>query len=254
MIDGVVNWHLGRCGSSVLGSLLAQHSAIDYSNEIFSPYMPRRRGEKQLPSLVDVVREAQSSLSSPWHLFEVKHLAAQNLGLYPELKLKDWLSAFHGLGFRRYLLMGRRNGLRRMLSHVCAAQTGVYVDHGKSSASGQVPVILPTENVVHGFQSSSLLDWLEEYESGHQIIKNALVDWSKRHADVAWLELTYEDDIEFSPLIAYKRVCEFLGLQSEEPILTHRRINRGSLTQLVANFDEICHLLQPTRFAWMLQD
>ena len=254
MLNGVVNWHLGRCGSSVLGSLLAQHSFIDYSNEIFSPYMPRRRGEKQLPPLVDVVLQAQSPLSRPWHLFEVKHLVAQNLGLYPELKLQDWLSAFHGLGFRRHLLMGRRNGLRRMLSHVCAAQTGIYVDQGKSSASRQLPVILPTENVVHGFQSASLLEWLEEYESGHQVIKNALVDWSDRCADVAWLELIYEDDIEISPLMAYRRVCEFLGLPVENPRLTHRRINRGSIVELVANFDEVRNLLEPTRFAWMLED
>ena len=52
---GVVNWHIGRCGSSVLGSLLAQHPEITYSNEIFSPYMPRRRGERVLPPLNAVV-------------------------------------------------------------------------------------------------------------------------------------------------------------------------------------------------------
>ena len=251
---GVVNWHLGRCGSSVLGSLLAQHSAIDYSNEIFSPYMPRRRGDKQLPSLAGVVEAARGSQSPPCHLFEVKHLASQNLGLYPELQLQDWLSAFHAMGYRRHLLMGRRNGLRRMVSHVRAAQTGVYVDQGKPSTAVQASVTLPTEAIVHGFHSASLLEWLEQYESGHQATRRALIDWSDRHADVAWLELIYEDDIESSPLSAYRRVCAFLGLEPQQPQLTHRRINRGSLVDLVANFDEIRDLLQPTRFAWMLED
>lgn len=254
MVHGVVNWHLGRCGSSVLGSLLAQHSAIDYSNEIYSPYMPRRIGKKQLPALTDVVKAARDSLFRPYHLFEVKHLAAQNLGLYPELQLWDWLTAFHEMGYRRHLLMGRRNGLRRMVSHVRAAQTGVYVDAGKSSASAQTSVTLPMQDIVHGFQSASLLEWLEEYESGHQAIRSALIDWSDCHADVAWLELIYEDDVESSPLSAYERVCEFLGINFQNPRLTHRRINHGALADLVTNFEEVRHLLQPTRFAWMLED
>ena len=50
-MNGVVTWHQGRCGSSVLGSLLNQHSRIQAQNEIFSGYMPRRWGEKPVPPM-----------------------------------------------------------------------------------------------------------------------------------------------------------------------------------------------------------
>ena len=95
MLSGVVNWHIGRCGSSVLGSLLAQHPSIAYSNEIYSRYMPRRRGSLSVPtidSVLDVSEQAASQRGL--HFFEVKHLPDQNIGLYPQLEVQDWLNHF----------------------------------------------------------------------------------------------------------------------------------------------------------------
>ena len=68
-----------------LGSLLAQHPSIAYSNEIYSRYMPRRRGSSSLPSIESVLDSAeQTSVAGGLHYFEVKHLPDQNLGLYPQ--------------------------------------------------------------------------------------------------------------------------------------------------------------------------
>ena len=243
---GVVNWHIGRCGSSVLGSLLAQHPDVGYSNEIFSPFMPRRRGERLLPSLEQVVQSAARDIQTPIHLFEVKHLRAQNLGLYPQLRLENWLSRFDALGYRHHLLMFRRNGLRRMVSHVRAEQTGLYV----AAADTKMPsaaVTLPLDAITHGFERRSLLDWLEIYEHGHAKMRDA---FSQRQDH--WLELVYEDDIEASPLQAYQRVCDFLGLARVETVLRHRKMNPGPLCDLIANYTAVEACLKPTRFAWML--
>ena len=217
---GVVNWHIGRCGSSVLGSLLAQHAEITYSNEIFSPYMPRRRGNRILPE--------------------------QNLGLYPNLSRSDWVSRFASLGCQHHLVMRRRNGLRRMVSHVRASSSGVYVSATSASAPSQA-VTIPLENIVHGFRQRSLLEWLEVYEDGHVMMQEALSD-----AEVPSLELVYEEDLEDSPLQAYQRVCQFLELEPGAPELRYRKINRGKLRDLIANFEAIESCLSTTRFAWML--
>ena len=245
---GVVNWHIGRCGSSVLGSLLAQHSAVAYSNEIFSPYMPRRRRERPLPELEEVVREARYQLRHRFHLFEVKHLHAQNLGLYPSRSREEWLNQLIALGYERHLLMRRRNGLRRMLSHIRAAGTGVYVA-SDGDASPTDAVTIPLDFIVHGFQSRSLLEWLEEYERGHQQMVAAL-----DHVGLPWLELSYEDHIETSPMLAYAEVCRYLEIDPETPELRLRKINRGRLSDLISNFDAVQAALAPTRFAWMLED
>ena len=56
-----------------------------------------------------------------------------------------------------------------------------------------------------------------------------------------------------SPLVGYQRVCKFLGLFAFEPNLRCRKLNVGPLPELIANWDEICVLLAPTPFAWMLE-
>ena len=81
--------------------------------------MPRRRGSSTLPSIGSVLEQAEQTVSgSALHLFEVKHLPDQNLGLYPQLELQDWLNHFFAHGYKHHLLMRRRNGLRRIVSHV----------------------------------------------------------------------------------------------------------------------------------------
>ena len=254
-MNGVVNWHLGRCGSSVLGSLLAQHPDVDYGNEIFSPYMPRRRGDRVLPVIEQVVADFRGFSRRDFYLFEVKHLPAQNLGLYPSLNVADWLQKFRELGCQSHILLHRRNGLRRMVSHVRAAESGVYVASIRSQNREPSPKLtLPLEGIRHGFEVRSLLGWLQEYERGWQQMKSLLSQCALDSSDFRWLSLTYEDDLAQSPLEGYQRVCSFLGLSPFEPNLRCRKLNPGSLSALIANWDEIRALLAPTPFAWMLED
>lgn len=254
-MKGVVNWHLGRCGSSVLGSLLDQHPDVDYGNELFSQYMPRRRGDRVLPSIEEVVEDSVRRSKCGVHMFEVKHLPAQNLGLYPSLNVAYWLQTFRGLGYHSHILLHRRNGLRRMLSHVRAAENRIYVASVQSQDRQSSPkLILPLECIRHGFEVRSLLQWLKEYERGWQQMQVLLRQCADESSAFRWLSLTYEDDLEQSPLDGYRRVCAFLELPAFEPNLYYRKINPGSLSELIDNWDEIRLLLTPTPFAWMLED
>ena len=255
MVGGVVNWHIGRCGSSVLGSLLAQHPSVSYSNEIYSRFMPRRRGSSLLPSIESVLEEAEQGASeSELHFFEVKHLSDQNLGLYPQLKLQDWVNLFFSRGYKYHILMRRRNGLRRILSHLRAAQSGQYVLGSSSAVAQSPPITVPLGKIVHGFGRRTLLGWLEEYEHGHKVMQDCLVAMNKLHPELSWLELVYEDQIEHDPYNAYRDVCNFLDLPVVNVDLIHRKISPGCLADLIANFNEVRDYLSPTRFAWMLSE
>ena len=254
-MHGVVNWHVGRCGSSVLGSLLAQHPSIVYSNEIYSRYMPRRRGSSSLPSIGSVLEQAEQAVSgSDLHLFEVKHLPDQNLGLYPQLELQDWLNHFYAQGYKHHLLMRRRNGLRRIVSHVRAAQSGQYVLGSSSDVVNNSPIKIPLEGIVHGFGRRTLLGWLEEYERGHEDMQSCLDALDQSNPDFSWLELVYEDQIEHDPRMAYRDVCNFLGLPAVDVDLRYRKISPGRLVDLIDNLDEVRDCLSPSRFAWMLSE
>ena len=252
-MHGIVNWHLGRCGSSVLGSLLAQHPSIAYSNEIYSRYMPRRRGSSSLPSIGSVLAQAEKVASGcELHLLEVKHLPDQNLGLYPQLEVQDWLNLFFAQGYRHHLLMRRRNGLRRIVSHFRAAQSGQYVLGSSGDVVNGSPIMIPLEGIVHGFGSRTLLGWLDEYERGHADMQRCLGALAKAKSDFSWLEIVYEDQIEHDPRMAYQDVCDFLGLHAVDVGLPFRKMSPGRLVDLIANLDEVRDCLSSTRFAWML--
>ena len=255
MLSGVVNWHIGRCGSSVLGSLLAQHPSIAYSNEIYSRYMPRRRGSLLLPKIESVLDVAgQTASEHELHLFEVKYLPDQNLGLYPQLEVQDWLNLFFAQGYKHHLLMCRRNGLRRLISHLRSSQSGQYVLGSSSAVSQITPITIPLEGIVHGFGTRTLLGWLEEYERGHEEMQHCMGAMGASHSEFSWLELVYEDQIEDDPRMAYRDVCNFLDLPVVDVELRHRKMTPGRLADLIENLDEVRDCLSPSRFAWMLSE
>lgn len=259
---GVIHWHLGRCGSSVLGSLLNQHSAIQAENEIFSRYMPRRRGEGPLPTMPAILADTQRRRRKPVQLIEIKYLRAQNLGLYPAAELRDWLEVAQEHGFSRHLLLHRRNGLRRIVSHLLAQVTGAYVlpahqsckpDVGSLAEQGLAKQVhVDCQLIREGFEAHSLLEWLDIYDQAYHQIQDALGDWDTVVSGSGVCSLSYEDDVEASPFRAYEKICAFLDVPAESPVLKLRRINPEPLPVLIRNYREVEVLLQPTRFSWML--
>ena len=251
MISGVVNWHIGRCGSSVLGALLAQHSQIDYANEIYSRYMPRRRGFEVVPAMDRVLDESRANIFKNWHLIEVKHLADQNLGLYPDCDLGDWLDLMLSRGYRHHIVMCRRNGLRRIVSHLRAARTGQYVVSASISPQPPMAVHIDINSIQHGFASRPLLSWLDLYEQSHERLLRRLECYSN---ELEFIEIVYEKHVQQNPIDAYGMVCDLLGLELEHVTIQHQRINPGSMSTLISNFDQVKSCLLPTRFAWMLDE
>ena len=251
---GVVTWHQGRCGSSVLGSLLNQHSQIQAQNEIFSRYMPRRWGNRPVPSMQEVLASAVRDAQKPVLNIEVKCLSAQNFALYPKASFRDWLVASAGHGFKRHLLIHRRNGLRRLVSHLMAQSSGVYVQQEDAQprdlADRQLTIDL--ESIQEGVETHSLLSWLDRYDHTHQQLRDGLQQWCREQQQPPPLELIYEEMIEPRPQLAYGQVCAALELQPEPVQVRLKRINPEPLVQLICNWPEIEALLAPTRFAWML--
>jgi len=251
-VIGVVTWHEGRCGSSVLGALLNQHSQIQAANEIFSRYMPRRWGERPVPAIEQVLHEAVQATSKPILQIEIKSLRAQNRSLYPELTLDHWFDHLLAHGFRRQLILHRRNGLRRLVSHLMAQRSGVFVQAAAEPQQQRPPLQVNTAAIREGAETHDLVHWLDLYASTHRQLVKALQLWSASRGLPAPLQLIYEESLEADPQVAYRQLCAWLELEAEPVTLLHRRLNPEPLPQLIANWEEICGLLEPTPHAWML--
>ena len=231
-----------------------QHSQIQALNEVFSKYMPRRRGDQPIPPMADVLSIAVAASIKPVLNVEIKYLSAQNFALYPTADLDDWFTELSGHGLCRHLLIHRRNGLRRLVSHLMAQRTGIYVQKQAlpSSSPESRQLTIDSSCITEGFEAHSLLGWLEIYDQAHQQMRDGLVTWCLQHQQPAPLELFYEEVIEPSPQLAYVQVCAALTLEQEPTVVELQRINPEPLAQLISNWSEIEALLAPTRFAWML--
>jgi hypothetical protein len=77
-------------------------------------------------------------------------------------------------------------------------------------------------------------------------------DEMKRILPQNHLVITYEDDINHDPLVAYKKIANYLGLKPRAAVVKYQRTNPGDLDKIVLNFEEIRQCLKGTKHEWML--
>jgi hypothetical protein len=236
---------------------MGQHSQVESRNEIFSRYMPRRRGGARLPSIAEVFNKTQDEQKKQLQLIEIKYLRAQNLGLYPEMGIQAWLEVAATHGYREHMILHRNNGLRRIVSHLMGQKTGIYVLKQESAIhqpERQETMHVNCDEITEGFETNGLIKWLEVYEHSYAQLRSNLIQWREANGCNEPLCLSYEQDIEATPLVGYNKTCDYLGIQPESPAVQLKRINGKPLSELLDNYDEVADHLASTRFAWMLDE
>ena len=245
--SGVVIWHVGRCGSSVLGQCLNQHPAIQEDNEILNRWMPQHRGDQPLPELEAALESVYRGRRKPVQIVEIKFLAAQHPGLFglDSLALADRLSPY---GWQRHVVLERANLLRRMVSHCIGQQTQRFHLSVCEAKPEPQAITLPLEAITVGLETRSLLDWLNIMSAGYHQLRQGL---AKRGG---YLDVIYEKHLQSDPLVGYRLICEDLGLPVVSVNVRLQRTNPYPLEALIVNFEELHSLLAPTVHGWMLQE
>ena len=244
---GVVIWHVGLCGSSVLGQCLSQHPAIQEDNEILNRWMPQQRGDQPLPELEAVLETVRRGRRKPVQVVEIKFLAAQHPGLFglDPLALADRLSPY---GWQRHVVLERSNVLRRMVSHCIGQQTQhLHLSVSEAKPAPQA-ITLPLEAITVGLETRSLLEWLDIMTVGYRELRQGLATRG------GCLDVIYEKHLQNDPLVGYRLICEDLGLPAVSVRVGLQRTNPYPLTTLIVNFEELHSLLTPTVYGWMLEE
>lgn len=160
--------------------------------------------------------------------------------------LDDLVDALERGGTERWVLLHRRNYLRRVVSGAVGRERGSYHQRRADGPAELVQVTLDLDDVPFG-PGAPLLDVFDELARGERELGELLAG-----RDTLWL--TYEDDIEQDPRRAYERACEFLGLPVQDVDVRLRRTTPFPLSAVVSNLDEVRRALDGTRYAWMLDD
>lgn len=238
-------FHVGRSGSTILGDMLGQHPQIQWDGEIYHRALRdwRRSGRGAAPrpsDALDLLAQRIAARTRPIYGFEAIFFHLRSY----RITLRQFLDAARGAGVGRFIILQRRNTLRTVVSGALAYQGRRW----HLSADDQAkPQRVALKGVGAGPGKGALFGLLQSYERSFGRLEALLAERER-------LTLYYEDDILPGPPKAYRRACEFLGVEPGEPTINFGRTTPFPLEQVVANMDELRGALGGTRFAWMLKD
>ena len=151
------------------------------------------------------------------------------------------------LGFSHYILLDRRNRLRKIVSSVIAHNNRMRYHVSSETRTKLKQVFIDINNVSIDFDSKPLLSFLSDYDSQVSSITDMLKEKN-------FLSLTYEDDIQDDPKVGYRQICDFIGLTPKDVKIELSRTNPFPVREMIENFEEVESLLKGTEYEWMLYD
>ena len=245
----VVMFHIGRCGSTVVGEQLKRHPKVRWAGELYSPiflrWQRRNGGVETVGEMpadgIDILRRNMRLALHRFYGFEVKPFHFRLIGYSPE----SFVHHLEALGFSHFILLDRKNRLRKIVSSVIAHQEGAKYHIRRSAKARKTGAYLNVEEVRIDFEAKPLLQYLVDYD--HQVeTLNTLLQGKKL------LKLTYEEDVREDPRKAYSRICEFLDLQPTNASVALSRTNPFPVREMIENVEEVEAVLRGTSYEWML--
>lgn len=167
---------------------------------------------------------------------------------YMGIALPEYVEQLERLGFGHFIVLERKNHLRRIVSMIVARNTTQW--HRKPGQSSPlVRVELDVDQLLlnrgRDTERRSLVSHLQREHESMCALKEIL--GTRR-----LLCLIYEDDIVGHPEIAFRRVCEFAGIDYHQTTVRFGKTNPFDLSDVLTNFSQVERALHGTAFEWML--
>jgi hypothetical protein len=237
----VVTFHIGRCGSTVLGDLLNQHPRVQWLGEIHEWPEFRDQAAPAGPGseLIRRLRTRLPAVQKPFIGVEAKFFHLHDHGV----ALDEFLSELRAEGKCRFIVLRRRNYLRKIVSSLAARQRGRwFVKPGTVLPPARL-AINPDRVCIDG-DAQPLIDYLEDWDAQFAQLDAALLGEDP-------LPLAYEDDIEQDPRVAYRKVCAWLGVPAENPGIRYSRTTTEPLAEIITTMAAVRSALAGTKYSWM---
>ncbi len=119
--------------------------------------MKRKSLGKEIPDFDTTFRELENHDLSKIQVVEVKFLEAQHLSVYNN-SLPDLIKKFIEIGFDRFIILERKNYLKRMMPHCVAQETKIYhIEKNKTPELHKIYINVQAIKV--GKETKSLMEW-----------------------------------------------------------------------------------------------
>jgi hypothetical protein len=239
----LVMFHTGRSGSSVVADLLGRHPAVHWDGELFNYHLSvwRSRPRDRMVEAQRMIKRRIYFFNVPYYGFEVltSHLIAGNIDK------SRFMEALDTIGIDHYILLTRRNILRKIVSNLVARERGRW-RLGSEEIARLTKIHVDVVRLKLA-TTRPLLEHLRDTQAEYDALQAAL---SSRHC----LQLVYEDDILKDPRDAVRKFCDFLDVEYLELPVRHSRTTPQALRQIIGNYTEVEEVLSGTEFEWMLAE
>ncbi len=219
----------GRCGSTLLVSLLSSHSHIHCDVEILRL---RCRWPKAwiYGRAARFCGKAYGFKLVNYQLRELQPIE-DRIGFLRSLKEDGW----------RVIYLRRENRLRSAISTTKAHMTGRFHCRGEVSSLNRDKVTLAVDE---------LMRYIERHEMAHAFEEELM------RAVPGDLYLTYEKDLLNSELQqkTVNRICQLLGVPVEQVETDMIKLSSKNLLDDIANYEEVVSAIQNSRYAAFLDD
>jgi len=247
---GIIMFHVGRSGSTVLSNLLSQNPVIEWEVEPFENLAAHnqktaRQIVRWLPIRIapfHYLHKRRKRSVAPFYGFDIKFYHLSDRGI----ELGEALKRLGSQGFERIISLKRKNLLRKIVSSVSALQQGSY-HLGTNVRSHCEPVFIDPNAVLIDGDNTGLAERFQRWQDCFEALEEQVSAFRS-------LTLTYEDDILVDPQAGYRRVCEFLEVEPGKVTVRHSRTTPTPLHQMVRNWNQICDALAGTKWEWMLDE
>jgi len=230
----VCMWHVGRCGSTVVGDLLNQDGRIVWGSEILEPYSreveTRNLQPKAWKGAKRRIRYKQLMAGARIFGIEMKVWHLKRIGV----EANTVLNFLKRNKYDKHILLERKNYLRVIVSGYAGLSSSKWHSKiGENPVSAEIRLDLKVVN-------------------NHLRLFGQFFDEMKRILPENHLVITYEDDILHDPLLAYRKIANYLGLTPRAVAVKYQKTNPGDLHKIVDNFEEVRECLKGTKHEWML--
>ena len=259
--------HEGRCGSSVLASIIDQHPAIVHFSEILTPgawishgfehsglEVRRDASEIRLSDLneyIDAVSKTAIAVEKPDQLYVSFEIKLNQLSRFClDCDLPSLLKELSRLSDDvRFMFLARRNTLRRHISTLRCLYNGV---------SHTTDITALNRDKVRIEAGETMRDWSYDFEKWHASITDVLEISETRRLAVRNFALAHDhlymeyEDFEQDPLTGAGRIFDFLDIPRIQAQSSLMKTGDRPLSDLIENYEEVRDLLAKTRWEFML--
>jgi hypothetical protein len=228
-------WHAGRCGSTVLATLLLDDGRFDWKGEYFeslSKEVELRGADPEVSWQNGLQKLAEESANQKFGVFGIEMKVWQMVRF--GISIAETMAILNSIPIQHNIVLKRDSFLRIYLSGRILQASGVSHVTSEQEAS-RVAIDVDIKN---------MLAEIDLFDGFYDQLELNLP------SETLWL--SFEADIEQNPSDAYRKVVSWLGMKPRKVTTPLKRTNNRPIEDMVSNWGEVEVAIQSSKHKLML--